>query len=125
MHRILILTLATLAAATTYEPSRKLGAEKMEFKFSVDGVLNGQCYAPTYTYYTSFKCLATENCSQKYCDNLVDPYDRTVELEQARVNRLLIIIIPSVVGGLILICSVCLCCMSYYGFQKAIEYYKN
>ena len=121
MKAILLTLAVSLAAAENV--ARGL-AENMQFKYAVDGTTSGQCYAPTYTYYTSFKCNADTNCGQgqSYCDGLTDPSDNTAELKRAEDLRLVAIILPSIIGGTCLLTLLCICCCGYFGFQKILEF---
>ena len=51
-----------------------------------------------------------------------DPLDYTEAEAKYERERLIIIIVPSVVGGCCLIFTLCLCCSLYYGIQAFLDW---
>ena len=101
---------------------RRLGASP-EFKINdpITGVAS--CYGKEYSYYKSWKCSNTQTCAGEDDDcPSTDPLDTYWEEEKDKINRLVAIIVPSVLGGCLLILCLCACCATYYLSQYAIEW---
>ena len=121
-----LLTTQVEAAPYTHEMQeshlRKLGASP---EFKINDPINGvaSCYGKEYSYYKSWKCSDTTACSGESEDcPSTDPLDTYWEDEKDKINNLVAIIVPSVLGGCLLILCLCACCATYYLSQYAIEW---
>ena len=67
----------------------------------------------------SVACAAGTVAGAAGCDStlcpMIDPLDFTYRDYMANIIRLVTICVPSVVGGLGLLCCCCSCCAAYYG----------
>ena len=72
------------------------------------------CYTAEYTYYYSRACNGNVCQSTDVCLNQIDPRDFGGFEYEYYVKRLITITVPSVVGGLFILCLLCTCCCGYY-----------
>ena len=83
--------------------------------------LVASCYNSQYTYYSAKICNSVTDCSNADCPT-ADPLDTTEIDRKNYVNRMVAIIVPSVVGGLLFICCCCGVCGLYYGSTYFMEW---
>ena len=81
------------------------------------------CYNSYYTYYVSWNTGTISDRSDAYCQGLTDPEDKYEQEQTDERNRLLAIILPSVLGGGCLICCCCAIIAAYFGGTRGYAYY--